>query len=70
MLCGFLSINDMWPTRDSLDEVRCVTEIMPKDAFKDLYQCLHFSDNRGGGDDVNWDEVYPDKKFKSSDATS
>ena len=64
MLRGLPSIDDIWSTRDSLDEVRCVTESMPKDTFKDLYRCLHFADHWEEDDNVNWDKVYPDKEVQ------
>ena len=46
-------MDDAWSSRDLLGEIRWVTECMPKDAFKDLYRCLHFADDREEDDNVD-----------------
>ena len=48
MLRGFLSIDMTWSTRESLDAIGTVKESIPKDESRDLYRCLHFTDD--------WDE--------------
>ena len=67
MLRGYPSINDTWPSRESLDEVGVVTKCMSKNAFQDMYRCLHFADDWDEEDGVKWDDVYLDSKYKSPD---
>ena len=61
MLHGFLSIDKTWPTRESLDVIGTVKESMPKDAFRDLYRCLHFTDDWDEEDGVEWNDIYLDE---------
>ena len=67
MLRGFPSIDGTWSTRESLTAIGAVKESMPKDAFQDIYRCMHFSDDWDEeDDDVDWDAVYGDKKVGPS----
>jgi len=65
MLRGFPSINKTWSTRESLDAIGVVKESMPKDAFRDLYRCLHFTDDWEGEEGINWEDKYLDAKYES-----
>ena len=38
---------------------------MPKDAFQDLYHCLHFTDDWDEEEGVEWDDIYLDEKHTS-----
>ena len=59
MISGFPSVEETWSTRESLDAVGAVKERFPQDAFRDMYQCMHFSDDwdeeKEGDDNVEWD---------------
>ena len=39
------SIDNMWLVREILDSVPSVKELMPQDAYKDLYCYMHFVDD-------------------------
>ena len=45
MLRDFPPIDKTRSTQESLDEIGPVKESIPKDAFRDLYRCLHFTDD-------------------------
>ncbi|KAL7527926.1 hypothetical protein ACHAXR_002197 [Thalassiosira sp. AJA248-18] len=67
MLRGFPSIVETWCTRESLDAVGAVKESMPKDAYTDMYRCMHFSDDWDEEDgDIPWENVYADVKYEPS----
>ncbi|KAL7536120.1 hypothetical protein ACHAXR_006945 [Thalassiosira sp. AJA248-18] len=68
MLRGFPSIEETWCTREALDAIGPVKESMPKDAYIDLYRCMHFSDDDWDEEDseVPWENVYADKKYQPS----
>ena len=67
MLRGFPSIEATWSTRESLSAIGPVKESMPKDAYLDIYRCMHFSDDWDEEDEiVDWDAVYPDRKIPPS----
>jgi hypothetical protein len=59
-LRGNPSIQRTWSTRELLDAIGTCMECMPKNAFQDIYTCLHFDDNWDGGDE--WDDMYADSK--------
>jgi hypothetical protein len=44
-LRGNPSINLTWLTRKPLDEISRCMESMPKNAFRDIYHCLHFNND-------------------------
>ena len=52
-------IKRIWSTRESLDTIGTCMECMPKNAFQDIYTCLHFDDD---WDDNEWGDVYADEK--------
>ena len=57
MLRDFPPIDKTWSTQESLDEIGTVKESMPKDAFRDLYRCLHFTDDWDEEESVEWDYI-------------
>ena len=58
-LRGNTSIKRIWSTRELLDTIGTCMECMPKNAFQDIYTCLHFDDD---WDDNEWGDVYADEK--------
>ena len=38
---------------------------MPRTEFQDINRCLHFPDNWDKVNDVDWDNMYLDKKYKA-----
>ena len=60
MLHGFPSIDKTWYTLESLNSIGTVKEIITKDAFQDLYRCLHFTDYWDDEEGVEWDDIYLD----------
>ena len=42
---GFPSVERTWNTREPLRAVGSVKESMPKDAYQDMYRCMHFSND-------------------------
>ena len=67
MLRGFPSIDNTRSTRESLDAVGTVKEGMPKNEFRDLYRCLHFTDDWYEEEGVEWDDIYLDENYTSPD---
>ena len=65
MLRGYPSIEDTWSTRETLYAIPMAAESMPRAAFQDIHRCLHFADDWDEPDDVEWDDVYLDDKYKS-----
>ena len=57
MLCGFPSIEETWSTQESFDSVGAVKDSIPKDAYIDMYQCMHFSDDLEV-EDEEWDDIF------------
>ena len=45
-LQGNPSIKRCWLMRESLDAIGTCMESMPKNAFEDMYCCLHFDNNQ------------------------
>ena len=66
MLRGFPSIGGTWCTRDTIFAVPPVKESMTQDAYKDIYRCMHFSDDWDEEEDIAWDDVYADNKYEPS----
>jgi hypothetical protein len=64
---GFPSIDDSWSTRDPLDleAIGPAKECMPRDAFRDMYRCMHFNDDFDEESPDEWSDVYFDKKHSS-----
>jgi hypothetical protein len=62
MIAGFPSIEDTWSTRESLTHIAAVAESMPKDAYIDMYRCMHFSDdweqNQDGSGETYWKDLW------------
>jgi hypothetical protein len=61
-------IQRTWSTRESLDAIGTCMECMPKNAFQDVYTCLHFDDEWDG--DNKWGDVYGDSKKCSPEGTA
>ena len=70
MIKGFPTIEETWDTRDSLNHVSSAAESMPKDAFIDIYRCMHFSDDwepNENGEDEYWEDIFEssgDERFE------
>ena len=56
-----------WSTRELLNAIGTCMECMPKNAFKDIYTCLHFDDDWNNN---GWGDVYADKKKCSPEGTT
>ena len=59
---GFLSINDSWPTRDPLGAIGPLKESMPRDAFRVMYHCMHFTDDFDKESLDEWSDMCFDEK--------
>jgi hypothetical protein len=68
-LRGNMSIERCWSTRESLDAIGTRMESMPKNAFEDIYSCLHFNDDWDDGEEWE-DNTYADQKTCSPDGTA
>jgi hypothetical protein len=70
MIRGFPLIEETWSTRESLDHVGAAAECMPKDAYIDMYRCMHFSDdwevNDDGSGETYWEDMFQDELFEPS----
>eukprot|EP00956_Cyclotella_meneghiniana_P033550 scaffold96912_cov61-Cyclotella_meneghiniana.AAC.1 len=70
MIRGFPSIEATWSTRESLDAIGAAKESMPKDAYIDMYRCMHFSDDWDDDWDMDgetsWEEIFADPKYEPS----
>jgi hypothetical protein len=70
MIRGFPSIEETWSSRESLDHVGAAAECMPKDAYIDMYRCMHFSDdwelNEDGSGETYWEDIFEDERFEPS----
>jgi hypothetical protein len=70
MIAGFPSIDDTWSSRESLKHVAAAAESMPKNAYQDMYRCMHFSndweEDEDGNGETYWEERYDDPKFEPS----
>ena len=70
MIRGFPSIEDTWSTREPLKHVHTAVESMPKNAYIDMYRCMHFSDdwevNEDGSGETYWEDVFEDARYGSS----
>ena len=60
---GFPSIDECWSTRCPLDSIAPLKESMPRDAFTDMYRCLHFADDFD--EDEEWSDIFFDEKHVS-----
>jgi hypothetical protein len=62
-------IERCWLTWESLDAIGTCMESIPKNAFEDIYSCLHFNDD--WDDREEWeDNRYTDGKMYSPDGTA
>jgi hypothetical protein len=60
---GFSASNDnSLSTRDPLEAIGPLKECMPRDAFRDMYCCMHFNDDFDEESPDEWSDVYFDKK--------
>jgi hypothetical protein len=66
-LRGNPSIEQTCSLRESLDAIGTCMECMPKNAFQEIYTCLHFDDD---WDDDGWGDVYTDEKKCSPEGTA
>ncbi len=67
-LRGNPSIKQCWLNRESLDAIGTCMESMPKNAFEEIYSCLHFNDDWNNGEERE-DDTYADRKTCSPDGT-
>ena len=65
---GFPSVDDSWSTQCPIDAIVPLKECMPRNAFTDMYRCLHFADDFDN--DEEWSDVYFDKKHVSPEMAS
>jgi len=68
-LSGNPSIERCWSIWESLDAIGTCMESMPKNAFEDIYSCLHFNDDWNDGEEWE-DDTYTDRKMCSPDDTA
>jgi hypothetical protein len=57
------SIQRTWSTHESLNAIGTCMECKPKNAFQDIYTCLHFDDD---WNDNEWGGVYAEEKRMQS----
>ena len=62
MLCGNRSINQMYSTTKYFDAVGPVKESKSQHLFKDLIQCMYFSDDWDDEAEDRWDEYHTKDK--------
>jgi hypothetical protein len=60
LIRGFPSVDDSWSTRCPIDAIAPLKECMPRDAFSDMFRCIHFLDNFD--DREEWSEIFFGKK--------
>eukprot|EP00956_Cyclotella_meneghiniana_P043310 scaffold263758_cov139-Cyclotella_meneghiniana.AAC.1 len=69
MLRGFPSIEETWSSRESIDHIAPAAESMPKDAYIDMYRCMHFSDDwevDENGEEAYWEDIHEDPRYEPS----
>ncbi|KAL3798584.1 hypothetical protein ACHAW5_000574 [Stephanodiscus triporus] len=62
---GLSSVNNCWSTHEALDAVGTAKESMPRGAFSDMQQCMHFADDWEEEDKEVWDDYFGDVKVES-----
>ena len=62
ILRGFLSVDDIWDTRESLNTVGMANDALPQAAYIDIQRCLHFSDNWDDDSNTEWSDSYLDER--------
>jgi hypothetical protein len=70
MLNGGRSIDQIFSTREILDDVPSIQAAMTKGALEDLATCLHYSDDWDPEDDGVWDDRYDDPKVVAPPSTA
>jgi hypothetical protein len=70
MLNGGRSIDQIFSTRELLDDVSSIQVAMTKGALEDLTTCLHYSDDWDPKDNGVWDDIYDDKKVVAPPSTA
>jgi hypothetical protein len=70
MLNGGRSIDQIFSTREMLDDVPSIQASMTKGALEDLTICLHYSDDWDPEDDGVWDDIYDDAKVVAPPSTA
>ena len=70
MANGGRSIDQIFSTREILDDVPLIQAAMTKGALEDLTTCLHYSDNWDPKDDGVWDDIYNDPKVVADPSTA
>ena len=53
-----------------MDSIPSAKELMPQDAYKDLYFFMHFIDDWEADSDNEWDEYFMDPKVESVNTTA
>ena len=69
MLRGFPSMEETWSSREVIDHIAPAAESMPKDAYIDMYRCMHFSDDwevDENGEEAYWEDVQHDERYEPS----
>ncbi len=56
----FSSVNDSWSTQCPIDAIAPLKECMSRDAFINMYWCIHFSDDFDNNKE--WSDIFFDKK--------
>ena len=64
------SVNIIWSICEVLDAVPSVKESIPKDAYKDLYCCMHIGDDWEADLDSKQDEYFSDPKVEGVNTTA
>ncbi len=65
LIRGFPLVDNSWLTPCPIDAIAPRKECMPRDAFSDMYRCIHFLDNFH--DDEEWSDIFVDEKHVSPD---
>jgi hypothetical protein len=69
MLTGGRSIDQIFSTREILDDVPSIQASMTKGALEDLTTCLHYSDDWDPKVDGVLDDIYGDDKVVADEGT-
>ena len=65
MIRGFPSIMETWSMQESVDAIDAVKECMPQEAYKEIYPCMHFSDDWELEEGELWDKIYSDERYEA-----
>ena len=70
MANGGRSIDQIFSTREMLDDVPLIQAAMTEDALEDSTTCLHYSNNWDPKDDGVWEGIYDDPKAVADPSTA